>query len=80
MTIENAPTEGGKEGARGPYKAIRADEREVEAEKSSDLAKGADRLAFHDWEAIRTVLAERNAGEERLRIAAIVTGRAFTRR
>ncbi len=39
-------------------------------------------LALHDWdalEAIRTVLAERDAVEERLRIAAIAMGRGFTR-
>ncbi|AOF90935.1 hypothetical protein MUO32_27490 [Shinella sp. CPCC 101442] len=44
MAIENAPTEEGKEGARGLHKAARADERKVEAEKGSDLAKGADRF------------------------------------
>jgi len=44
MTIENAPTEDGEEGARGLHKAARADERKVEAEKGSDLAKGADRF------------------------------------
>ncbi|MCJ8051698.1 hypothetical protein GB928_004090 [Shinella curvata] len=44
MTIENAPTEDGKEGAMGLHKAARADERKVEAEKGSDLAKGADRF------------------------------------
>ncbi|MXN45951.1 hypothetical protein GR138_12175 [Shinella kummerowiae] len=44
MTIENAPTEDGKEGARGLHKTARADERKVEAEKGSDLAKGADRF------------------------------------
>ncbi len=39
-------------------------------------------LALHDWdalEAIRTVLAERDAVEDRLRIAAIAMGRGFTR-
>lgn len=40
MAIENAPTEKGKEGARGLHKAARAEEREVEAEKGSELAKG----------------------------------------
>ena len=37
-------------------------------------------LALHDWdaiEAIRTVLAERDAVEDRLRIAAIAMGRGF---
>jgi hypothetical protein len=44
MTIQNAPTEKGKEAARGLHKATRAEEREVEAAKGSDLAKGADRV------------------------------------
>lgn len=44
MAIENAPTEKGKEGARGLHKAARAEERAVEAEKGSELAKGADRF------------------------------------
>ncbi|WP_439628207.1 hypothetical protein [Shinella sp.] len=44
MAIENAPTDKGKEGARGLHKATRAEERKVEAEKGSDLAKGADRF------------------------------------
>jgi len=33
MAIENAPTEDGKEGASGLYKAARTDERQVEAKK-----------------------------------------------
>jgi predicted nucleotidyltransferase len=39
-------------------------------------------LALHNWdalEAVRTVLAERDAVEERLRFAALVIGRGFTR-
>jgi len=44
MAIENAPTPKGKESARGLHKAARAEEREVEADKGSDLAKGADRF------------------------------------
>lgn len=44
MAIENAPKDKGKEGARGLHKATRAEERKVEAEKGSDLAKGADRF------------------------------------
>ena len=44
MTIENAPTEKGKEGARGLHDATRAEERKVEDEKGSELAKGADRF------------------------------------
>ena len=44
MAIENAPTDKGKEGARGLHKSTRAEERKVEAEKGSDLAKGAGRF------------------------------------
>ena len=44
MAIENAPTEKGKEGARGLHKATRAEERKVEADKGSELVKGADRF------------------------------------
>jgi len=44
MVIEKAPTEVGKESARGLRKATRADERKVESQKGSDLAKGADRF------------------------------------
>jgi hypothetical protein len=44
MGIEKAPTEVGKESARGLHKAARADEKKVEATKGCDLAKGADRF------------------------------------
>ena len=44
MSIQNAPTERGKEAARGLHESTRQEEREVEAEKGSDLAKGADRV------------------------------------
>lgn len=44
MAIENAPTQQGKEGAAALKKAARAEERKIEAEKGSDLAKGADRF------------------------------------
>lgn len=44
MAIENAPTEKGKEGARGLHKATRAEERKIEADKGSELAKGVDRF------------------------------------
>lgn len=44
MAIENAPTDKGKEGARGLHKATRSEERKVETEKGSELAKGADRF------------------------------------
>lgn len=39
-------------------------------------------LALHQWdalEALRTVLAERDAVEEKLRIARVVMGRGYTR-
>ncbi|MDR6756111.1 hypothetical protein J2Y48_001401 [Mycoplana sp. BE70] len=44
MGIEQAPTKKGKEAARGLRKAATAEERKVETEKGSDLAKGADRF------------------------------------
>lgn len=44
MTIENAPTRKGKEGARGLHNAARAEEHKVEDEKGSELAKGTDRF------------------------------------
>lgn len=44
MGIEQAPTKQGKESARGLRKAAAAEQRKVEAEKGSDLAKGPDRF------------------------------------
>ncbi|MFD1326718.1 hypothetical protein [Mycoplana ramosa] len=44
MGVENAPTGRGKESARGLHKATREEERKVEAEKGSELKKGADRF------------------------------------
>lgn len=44
MGVEQAPTRQGKESARGLRRAAAADEREVEAKKGSDLAKGAARV------------------------------------
>jgi len=44
MGIENAPTPEGKEAAGGLHKEARKEERDVEVEKGSDLAKGADRI------------------------------------
>jgi hypothetical protein len=44
MTIQNAPTEQGKEAARGLHKEARKEEREIEATTGEDLAKGADRV------------------------------------
>ncbi len=44
MGIKQAPTEKGKKAARGLRKAAAAEERKVEAEKGSGLAKGADRV------------------------------------
>ncbi|NVP55980.1 hypothetical protein [Mycoplana rhizolycopersici] len=44
MGIEHAPTKQGNESARGLRKAAAAEERKIEAEKGSDLAKGADRF------------------------------------
>ncbi len=44
MGIEQAPTPEGREAARGLKEAAKAEEQKVEAEKGSDLAKGADRV------------------------------------
>lgn len=44
MGIEQAPTKQGKESARGLRKAAAVEERKVEAEKGSDLAKGPYRF------------------------------------
>lgn len=44
MGIQNAPTQKGKEAAKGLHKSAAADERKVEARKGSDLAKGAKRF------------------------------------
>ncbi|UXN59033.1 hypothetical protein [Phyllobacterium zundukense] len=44
MGIEQAPTEKGKQSARGLRKSAAADEKKVESQKGSDLAKGADRF------------------------------------
>lgn len=44
MGIEQAPTPDGREAARGFRKETKREEREVEAQKGSDLAKGADRV------------------------------------
>ena len=44
MGIEQAPTEKGKQAARGLRKATAAEEKKVEAEKGSDLKKGAARF------------------------------------
>ncbi len=44
MGIEQAPTPDGREAARGLRKETKREERQVEAEKGSDLAKGADRI------------------------------------
>ena len=44
MGIEQAPTEKGKEAARGFRKAAANEERKVEARKGSDLKKGAKRF------------------------------------
>ena len=44
MGIEQAPTEKGRQAARGLRKSAAADEKRVELQKGSDLAKGADRF------------------------------------
>lgn len=44
MGIEQAPTEKGKDSARGLKDSSRSEEERVEDSKGSDLAKGADRV------------------------------------
>jgi hypothetical protein len=44
MGIEQATTEKGRQSARGLRKSAAKDEKKVEAQKGSDLAKGADRV------------------------------------
>ncbi|WP_105429970.1 MULTISPECIES: hypothetical protein [Neorhizobium] len=44
MGIEQAPTEKGRESARGLKQSTHKEEKKVEAQKGSDLAKGADRF------------------------------------
>lgn len=44
MGKENAPTKRGKDSAEGLLKAARAEEREIEKDKGSDLKKGAERF------------------------------------
>lgn len=44
MGIENAKTEVGKAAAEGLQRSAEAEERETEAAKGSELAKGADRV------------------------------------
>lgn len=44
MGIEQAPTPKGKEAARDFRDSARAEEKKVEAEKGSDLKKGASRV------------------------------------
>ncbi len=54
----------------------------MKPELRNDKDEAFQVLALHEWdalEAIRTVLAERDAIEERLRIATIAMGRGYTR-
>lgn len=44
MGIEQAPTKTGRESAKGLRRSAAAEERKTEADKGSDLAKGADRF------------------------------------
>lgn len=44
MGIEQAPTEKGKDSARGLQDSSRSEEERVEDSKGSELAKGADRV------------------------------------
>lgn len=54
----------------------------MKPELRNDRDEAFQVLALHEWdalEAIRTVLAERDAIEERLRIATIAMGHGYTR-
>ncbi|OAP35857.1 hypothetical protein AU381_16900 [Sinorhizobium glycinis] len=44
MGVEQAPTAKGKKSAGGLHKSAAKEEKKVEAQKGSDLAKGADRF------------------------------------
>ncbi|APG84963.1 MULTISPECIES: hypothetical protein [Sinorhizobium] len=44
MGVEQAPTAKGKKAASGLHKSAAKEEKKVEAQKGSDLAKGADRF------------------------------------
>lgn len=44
MGVKQAPTETGKQASRGLHESAAREEREIEAEKGSDLKKGADRF------------------------------------
>ncbi len=44
MGVNQAPTETGKEAARGLREAAASDERKTEARMDADLAKGAERF------------------------------------
>lgn len=44
MGIEQAPNKEGREAAKGFKQETRKEEKKVEAQKGSDLAKGADRI------------------------------------
>lgn len=48
MGIENAETEKGRQSARGLRKSAAMEEKKVEAQKGSDLAKGAERFDEHE--------------------------------
>lgn len=44
MGIKQAPTEKGRESARGLHRETKKEEREVEREKGSELKKGRERV------------------------------------
>ncbi|MDK1388684.1 hypothetical protein QN224_25070 [Sinorhizobium sp. 8-89] len=44
MGVDQAPTEKGKRSARGLHKSTAEEEQKVEAQKGSDLRKGAERF------------------------------------
>lgn len=44
MGVNQAPTKTGKESAQGLHESVAREEREIEAEKGSELKKGKDRF------------------------------------
>ncbi|OHV78019.1 hypothetical protein [Ensifer sp. LCM 4579] len=44
MGVDKAPTEKGRQAARGLHDSAAKEEKKTEAQKGSDLAKGADRF------------------------------------
>ena len=77
MGIEQAPTEQGKESARGLKDSSKAEERHVEAEKGSDLAKGADRFEERARSSDAEARVTSNTTDETMRASSAGTRAGF---